>query len=324
MRDLVVQPEGPTLEQWRLWGRVLRKLAAPRRVLILWPERALIVRIDPTGYAIDETAVSKIVAMTLVRRGLVAHAQEGPGCTAYRLSEAGRDVVKAGTTVIDRLERENAKLREANAILQSVQETEFEDEPDDAPAIPAPLDMKLTASERQLLLALVASHGQVVEHEALYTRVYGPRGKVAPKIIDVFICKVRRKLRDHWPEAEIVTQWGRGYFFRFAHEAPSGIEPPAAPAPPRKRKAQDGPIEAPPPAPSGIFDDLTNGQAQTLRRLIDAAPEPVARDDLGPSGSIMVNGLRAILPARWPGARIVTEWGVGYRLCAAVAHEAAE
>lgn len=65
----------------------------------------------------------------------------------------------------------------------------------------------LTSSEAKILLALIAANGRPLTKEYLVT-VIGSDAQA--KIVDVFVCKMRKKL----PEgARIVTNWGVGYAF---------------------------------------------------------------------------------------------------------------
>ena len=63
-----------------------------------------------------------------------------------------------------------------------------------------------------VVLASIVRHGRVSK-QRLYNALYGnhanPDATPDPKIIDVFICKIRRKLEPH--EIEIGTLWGWGY-----------------------------------------------------------------------------------------------------------------
>lgn len=72
----------------------------------------------------------------------------------------------------------------------------------------APLEFHLTGSENALLGALMAK--PVATKEMIYNALYGlhdePPGQ---KIIDVYVCKIRTKLKP-W-NIPIETLWGRGY-----------------------------------------------------------------------------------------------------------------
>jgi DNA-binding response OmpR family regulator len=66
----------------------------------------------------------------------------------------------------------------------------------------------LPASEWLIFARLVKSTGKLVTKDELLDAIYwsDPNGGARPKIIDVFICKLRKK--SPWP---ITTVWARGY-----------------------------------------------------------------------------------------------------------------
>lgn len=68
-----------------------------------------------------------------------------------------------------------------------------------------------TGSEARLLSMLIFD--KMVAKESIYVALYGGRqGDIAePKIIDVFVCKVRKKIAELGWGFKIVTLWGRGY-----------------------------------------------------------------------------------------------------------------
>ena len=77
----------------------------------------------------------------------------------------------------------------------------------------------LTGKEYQMLELLSLRKATTVSKEMFLNQLYGGMDEPAMKIIDVFICKLRKKLaaasngRDY-----IETMWGRGYQLREPHE----------------------------------------------------------------------------------------------------------
>lgn len=68
----------------------------------------------------------------------------------------------------------------------------------------------MTAAE-DALLGILASRKEVVTKEGAYTLMYGMADDPPMlKILDVMICKLRRKLRPH--NITIHTVWGRGWY----------------------------------------------------------------------------------------------------------------
>jgi two-component system cell cycle response regulator CtrA len=69
----------------------------------------------------------------------------------------------------------------------------------------------LTGREYQVLECMALRLGHVFTKEALLDQLYGGRDEPEIKIIDVFICKIRNKLRAHDAAQYVETVWGRGY-----------------------------------------------------------------------------------------------------------------
>ncbi len=90
----------------------------------------------------------------------------------------------------------------------------------------------LTGKEYAILELLVLRKGMVLTKEAFLNHLYGGMDEPEMKIIDVFICKLRRKLADAGAGNLIGTVWGRGYMMRDAPvHAGSQTAPPAKAAP---------------------------------------------------------------------------------------------
>ena len=76
-----------------------------------------------------------------------------------------------------------------------------------APRVQSPLEWKLTETEERLLEVLLARI--IATEDMIMTWLYSGGEYPEHKIIDVFICKMRKKLKRHGIEIE--TVWGRGY-----------------------------------------------------------------------------------------------------------------
>ena len=73
----------------------------------------------------------------------------------------------------------------------------------------------LTAKEFRIIEFLALRKGAVLSKDAFSNQLYGGIDEPEPKIIDVFICKLRRKLVDAGAEGlSIDTVWGQGYILR--------------------------------------------------------------------------------------------------------------
>ena len=73
----------------------------------------------------------------------------------------------------------------------------------------------LTGKEYEVLELLILRKGSVLTKEMFLSRLYGDGHWPGPKIIDVFLCKLRRKLAQATGGSHYIeTVWGRGYVFR--------------------------------------------------------------------------------------------------------------
>lgn len=97
------------------------------------------------------------------------------------------------------LETENEELRERVRQLEEMLGMTFD----------APLQLGLTGTETMVLGLL--SKVEMATKEAMLSHLYSDRPNDVPelKIVDVFICKMRRKLQPFG--ITIDTVWGRGY-----------------------------------------------------------------------------------------------------------------
>jgi two-component system cell cycle response regulator CtrA len=104
-------------------------------------------------------------------------------------------------TRLDVLEAENERLREEVAELR---ELLYGGER------PTPVEWRLTAAETRVMMALAARELATEAH--VMSALYGlrPDGDTAEeKIVDVFICKIRKKVAPFGVRIE--TVWGRGW-----------------------------------------------------------------------------------------------------------------
>jgi two-component system cell cycle response regulator CtrA len=78
----------------------------------------------------------------------------------------------------------------------------------------------LTGKEYAILELLVLRKGMVLTKEVFLNHLYGGMDEPEMKIIDVFICKLRKKLSEAGAPNVIGTVWGRGYMVRDASSHP--------------------------------------------------------------------------------------------------------
>ena len=73
----------------------------------------------------------------------------------------------------------------------------------------------LTSKEYQILELLSLRKGTTLTKEMFLTQLYGGMDEPEIKIIDVFICKLRKKLAGASNGKDYIeTVWGRGYVLR--------------------------------------------------------------------------------------------------------------
>lgn len=72
----------------------------------------------------------------------------------------------------------------------------------------------LTKREYQLIEVMALKRGRTLSKESLLLALYGGRDEPELKIIDVFVCKLRAKLRALGAADHIETVWGQGYALR--------------------------------------------------------------------------------------------------------------
>lgn len=80
--------------------------------------------------------------------------------------------------------------------------------------IPARLGLHLTVAEAACLGALLRAAPRVVRRESLLSvmsRAPGSTGEADAKVVDVIICRLRRKLPRARETVRIITAWGVGY-----------------------------------------------------------------------------------------------------------------
>ena len=82
----------------------------------------------------------------------------------------------------------------------------------------------LTGKEYQMLELLSLRKGTTLTKEMFLNHLYGGMDEPELKIIDVFICKLRKKLANASDGRNYIeTVWGRGYVLREPNEADERI-----------------------------------------------------------------------------------------------------
>jgi DNA-binding response OmpR family regulator len=100
---------------------------------------------------------------------------------------------------------------------------EVEIRPDQFQAFVGGVSVDLTRREFELIQLLAEAHGQVMQREEIYQRVWGYAMVHGDRSVDVFVRKLRQKLERVSPRWRYIhTHFGIGY--RFAAEAVEGAE----------------------------------------------------------------------------------------------------
>lgn len=75
--------------------------------------------------------------------------------------------------------------------------------------------LHLTSKEYALLELLALRKGTTIHKEQFLNHLYGGMDEPEMKIIDVFLCKIRRKIEKLAPDTDYIeTVWGRGYILK--------------------------------------------------------------------------------------------------------------
>lgn len=116
-----------------------------------------------------------------------------------------RDISDAAATIAAM----QARIDDLEAIV-----AELTTPPSDWQDMPGRLGVTLTPCESALLAVLLRAAPRVVERTRLLGAMAsapGARGDADPKVVDVIICRLRRKLGRAREPVRIITVWGVGY-----------------------------------------------------------------------------------------------------------------
>jgi two-component system cell cycle response regulator CtrA len=132
------------------------------------------------------------------------------------------DVVNAPSSAEELAERCLALVRRSHGFAtKELHVGAFTLDPDAHEARLGGRTVRLTGREFAVLRLLVLRRGAVVRKQAMLDHLYAQESEEPDgKIIDVFICKLRRKLAQAGGQDVITTVWGVGYRFDVPAEAP--------------------------------------------------------------------------------------------------------
>jgi DNA-binding response OmpR family regulator len=118
--------------------------------------------------------------------------------------------------LIARVEAVARRRRHAHAVAggEAVAAGEVEIRPDQFQAFAHGASIDLTRREFELIQLLAAADGRVLEREEIYQRVWGYTMAHGDRSVDVFVRKLRAKLKTASPDWEYIhTHFGVGYRF---------------------------------------------------------------------------------------------------------------
>ena len=124
----------------------------------------------------------------------------------------------------------------------------------------------LTGKEYSILELLTLRRGMVLTKEAFLNHLYGGLDEPEMKIIDVFICKLRKKLAAAGAPNLIGTVWGRGYIMRAPEAAPARAPEHTTPAAAPARTLEEILL----PGARATHDDEAGALATAARMLVGA------------------------------------------------------
>jgi two-component system cell cycle response regulator CtrA len=164
---------------------------------------------------------SKIATPVLILSGLAEADKKvqgfGVGADDYLTKPFNRDELIARIQAIVRRSKGHAQPKVQVGRL-SVNLEARTAEVDDAP-------LHLTGKEYGILELLALRKGTTLTKEQFLNHLYGGMDEPELKIIDVFICKLRKKLATATGgESYIETVWGRGYVLRESEAAETSVK----------------------------------------------------------------------------------------------------
>jgi DNA-binding response OmpR family regulator len=154
--------------------------------------------------------------------------------------------------VIARIEAVSRRRRRAAVRLEAwpTLHAELEIRADQFQAFVGGQSVGLTRREFELLQLLAEAHGQVIEREEIYQKVWGYAMAHGDRSVDVFVRKLRQKLQRHSVDWRYIhTHFGIGY--RFDPEPVTGTSEPAMDA---ETVGSENPVEV-----EGQTAELTAG-----------------------------------------------------------------
>jgi two-component system cell cycle response regulator CtrA len=171
---------------------------------------------DMSGFEVLRSLrVSKVKTPILILSGVAAieHKVKGLGCGAD-------DYMTKPFHKTELIARIHAIVRRSQGHAQAVVQTGDLTVNVDAKTVHIKqVRVNLTGKEYQMLELLSLRRGTTITKEMFLSQLYGGMDEPEIKIIDVFMCKVRKKLAEASNGKDYIeTVWGRGYLLREPEE----------------------------------------------------------------------------------------------------------
>jgi two-component system cell cycle response regulator CtrA len=226
MRILLVEPDADVRYAFEQWCRVEKLVVyttdnGEEAIDLgkLYDFDAIVLELnlaDMSGYEVLRTLrVAKVQTPVIVCSGLsgvedIVRAL-GFGADAYLTKPAHKDLLVANIHAVVRRSRgiPTNTVTIGNLVIDiGTKRAQVAGDP-----------MHLTAKEYAVLELLALRQGLIVTKEMFLNHLYGGMDEPELKIIDVFICKLRHKLRQHGADELVQTVWGRGYTLAEEHKS---------------------------------------------------------------------------------------------------------
>ena len=204
----------------------LHAFRAPLGALL--PEGAYLVRLsgvrpliyNKAGDGSDQVAWegNNILTVAMIKQGLIAQSEDAGSIQIYVLTGKGYAVAEALHNEYERMKARITELEEQIEDMKAIGARQYfkemqDEAKTDVRVIPdaafKSLRRKLTPAEMRMFELMATRPGQLMTKEFIHEAVLNPDTNI--RIVDVQVCKLRKKLKKFLPEAVIETHRGRGY-----------------------------------------------------------------------------------------------------------------
>jgi DNA-binding response OmpR family regulator len=231
------------------WEYRVLSSSAPVDELVAMKLNALVLDIDllgPQGWEFLERVCGSVPGLGVIvtaARSTVAQRVRGLrlGADDWINKPCHPEEVMARVEAVVRRRRRATRNEDVGPMVAG----ELEIRADQYQAFVSGQSIGLTRREFELLQLLADAHGQVIEREDIYQKVWGYAMAHGDRSVDVFVRKLRQKLQRHSVNWHYIhTHFGIGY--RFDPEMADGVKMPLDP------RDLPEPVAGPEPAPAEL------------------------------------------------------------------------